>query len=119
KSCRAWPSGEFRTWSESGGKGGVFIGGGQGFATDSAFEADPVQFGDDRRDGLEQVADKRHIGNLHQRRLSIGIDGEDGLRPLDTRQMLQRPRNAYANVEVGCHDLAGLADLQLVRGEAS
>ncbi len=44
----------------------------------------------------------------------VFVDGDDGLRVLHARQVLDRTRDADGDVEVGRDDLTGLADLIVV-----
>src|SRR5215469_4483608 len=64
---------------------------------------------------LEQVADQPVIGDLEDRRLLVLVDGDDHLRILHTRQMLDRAGDADGDVKLRRNDLAGLADLIVIR----
>src|SRR4051812_15504563 len=66
----------------------------------------------------EKVADKAVIRNLENRRFLVLVDGDDDLGILHAGEMLDRSRDAHRDVEVRRHDLAGLADLPIVRGIA-
>src|SRR4051794_22930469 len=63
---------------------------------------------------LEQVADQAVVGDLEDRRLLVLVDRDDDLRVLHPGQVLDGARDADRDVEVGGHDLAGLADLPVV-----
>ena len=67
------------------------------------------------RNDLEQVADQADIGDLEDRRLAVLVDRDDGARVLDAGEMLDRARDADRHVQLRRDDLAGLADLQLIR----
>src|SRR5205085_2992744 len=66
------------------------------------------------RDDFEQVADEAHVGDLEDGRFLILVDGDDGLRILHSRQVLDRAGNADSDIDFGGDDLAGLADLVIV-----
>src|SRR5262245_35422862 len=65
----------------------------------------------ERRHRLEEVRDQADIGDLEDRRLLVLVDGHDDLRVLHSGQMLDRAGDADGDIELGRHDLAGLADL--------
>src|SRR5690606_20877614 len=67
---------------------------------------------------LEQICDQAIVGDLEDRRLAILVDRDDHLGILHTCKVLNGPGNPYGDVELGRHDLAGLAHLQIVRREA-
>mmetsp|Transcript_57270 Transcript_57270/g.149211 ORF Transcript_57270/g.149211 Transcript_57270/m.149211 type:complete len:290 (-) Transcript_57270:243-1112(-) len=67
---------------------------------------------------LEEVPDKAIVSNLEDWRIWVLVDRNNGLRVLHARQMLNGAADAHGHIELGRHDLAGLADLQLVRHEA-
>src|SRR4029079_19034803 len=67
---------------------------------------------------LEEIGDEAVIGDLEDRRFLILVDGDDDLRVLHAGQVLDGARNADRNIEIGSDDLAGLADLIVVRHEA-
>jgi hypothetical protein len=73
-----------------------------------------VEFGHDG----EEIADEAVIGDLEDRRLLVLVDGDDDLRILHAGEMLDRAGDADRDVEVGRHDLAGLADLPVIGGIA-
>src|SRR5580698_10150102 len=64
---------------------------------------------------LEQVADDTIVGHLEDRRFFVLVDRHDGLAVLHAGEMLDRAGDADGNIKVGRHDLAGLADLVVVR----
>src|SRR6185437_5396394 len=70
------------------------------------------------RDRLEQVCDQSVIGDLEDRCFFVLVDGGDDLGVLHAGQMLNGAGDADRDVEIGSHDLAGLADLIVVRHEA-
>src|SRR6185436_972103 len=70
------------------------------------------------RDRLEQVGHQSVIRHLEDRRVLVFVDGDDDLAVLHAGQMLNRARDADRDVEFRRHDLAGLADLVVVRHEA-
>src|SRR3954462_1838773 len=74
-----------------------------------------AELGLEFRHHLEQVADQAVIGHLEDRRLLVLVDGDDDLAVLHAGQVLDGARDADGDVEVGCDDLAGLADLVVVR----
>src|SRR5688500_11266276 len=74
-------------------------------------------FGQLRHD-LEQVADQADVRDLEDRRLFVLVDGDDHLRILHTCEVLDRAGNADRNIDFGCDNLAGLADLVIVGGIA-
>src|SRR5215470_17237372 len=69
----------------------------------------------DLRNDLEQVADETVIRDFKNRRLAVLIDGDDGARVLDAGEVLDRPGDSHRDVQLRCNDLAGLADLHLIR----
>ena len=71
------------------------------------------------RQHREQIADQAVIGDLENRRLLILVDGDDDLAVLHAGQMLDRARNADRDVKIRRDDLAGLADLLVVRRVAA
>src|SRR5690606_25013690 len=70
------------------------------------------------RHDLEQVADQAVVGHLEDRRVRILVDRHDHLRILHARQVLDRARHAHRDVQLRGDDLAGLADLVVVRAVA-
>ena len=73
------------------------------------------QLGADGRDDLVQVADHGVVGAGEDRRLRVGVDGEDLLRALRARDVLRRAADPAGDVEVGGDLRARLADLVGVR----
>ena len=63
---------------------------------------------------LEQVADQAVVGDLEDRRLLVLVDRDDHLAVLHPGQVLDGAGDADRDVELGRHDLAGLADLPVV-----
>ena len=74
-----------------------------------AFPA-PLEFRQDR----EEVAHEAVVGHLEDRRLLVLVDRDDDLRVLHAGEVLDGARDADRDVEVGRHDLAGLAHLPVV-----
>ena len=70
-----------------------------------------------RQDG-EKITDEAVVGNLEDRGFLVLVDGDDDLRVLHAGQMLDGAGDADRDVELRCDDLAGLADLPVVRGIA-
>src|SRR5258708_17435334 len=66
------------------------------------------------RHDLEQISHDAVVGHLEDRRFLVLVDRHDGLAVLHAGEMLDRAGDANGNVEVGRHDLAGLADLVVV-----
>src|SRR5438132_12376400 len=64
---------------------------------------------------LEEIADEAVIGDLEDRRLLVLVDGDDDLRVLHPGEVLDGTRDADRDIELGGDDLAGLADLIVVR----
>ena len=78
----------------------------------------PTDFVRQGRDDLEQVADHEQVGEFADRGIRIAVDGDDVLGRLHADTMLDRPADAGTDVERRLDDLAGLADLELVRDPA-
>ncbi|EGE60965.1 hypothetical protein RHECNPAF_13300157 [Rhizobium etli CNPAF512] len=70
------------------------------------------------RQGVEQIGDEAVVGDLEDRRLLVLVDGDDHLRILHAGQMLDGTGDTAGDIEIGCHHLAGLADLPIVGGIA-
>ncbi|KAF1854083.1 hypothetical protein Lal_00005300 [Lupinus albus] len=68
--------------------------------------------------GPLRVGDEAVVGDLEDRRLLVLVDGDDDLAVLHAGQMLDGARDADGDIEVRRDDLAGLADLIVVRDEA-
>ena len=66
-------------------------------------------------DKAAQITDQAEISHFENRRFGILVDGDDGTGVLDAGQVLDGPGNAGGDVELGRNDLAGLADLPVVR----
>src|SRR4030095_16184485 len=64
---------------------------------------------------LEEVGDDPEVGDLEDRRLRIFVHGHDDLRGAHPGQVLDRARDAEAQVELRRDGAAGLADLEPVR----
>jgi len=60
---------------------------------------------------LEQVGDETVVGYLEDRRFAVVINSDDDLAFLHTGKMLDCAGDTDRDVQVGCDDLAGLADL--------
>lgn len=69
------------------------------------------------RYGVEQVGDQAVVGDLEDRRLFVLVDRDDHLRVLHARQVLDGTGDAHRDVQLRGDDLAGLADLHVVRHE--
>ena len=67
------------------------------------------------RQYIEEVCNQAVIGDLEDRCFLVLVDGDDDLGILHTGKVLDGTGNAAGNVEIGCNDLAGLADLPVVR----
>src|SRR5690242_11990004 len=67
---------------------------------------------------LEEVADDAVVGDLEDRGLRVLVDGADHLRGAHAGQVLDRARDAEAEVELRRDGAAGLADLEAVRAPA-
>src|SRR5947209_14776942 len=53
------------------------------------------------RDDLEQVADEAEVGDLKDRGFLVLVDGDDQLRILHARDVLDRARNADRDIDFG------------------
>src|SRR5256885_4973954 len=49
-------------------------------------------------DDLEQIPHQADVGDFENRRLTVLVDGDDGARVLDARQVLDRTRDADRDV---------------------
>src|SRR2546425_1480659 len=78
----------------------------------------PLQGLDQQGYRFEQVRLEAVVGNAEDRRLGVLVDRDDHLRILHARQVLDRAADAGGDVQLGRDDLAGLADLPVVRGVA-
>ena len=74
-----------------------------------------AEFVGELRQRLEEIGDQAVIGDLEDRRLLVLVDGDDDLGILHAGEMLDGAGDADRDVEVGRDDLAGLADLPVVR----
>src|SRR5690606_6139462 len=70
-----------------------------------------VQFRQDR----EEIAHQPDVRHLEDRRVGVLVDRNDRAGVLDAGEVLDRAADADGDVQFGGDDLAGLADLQLVR----
>src|SRR5690606_26109002 len=70
------------------------------------------------RQQREQVAHQADVGDLVDRRVRILVERHERAGVLDAGQVLDRAGDAHRQVQLGGDDLAGLADLQLVRDVA-
>src|ERR671924_499417 len=77
-----------------------------------------LEFFDDGRNHLEEVAHDAVVGDLEDRRFLVLVDRDDDAAVVHAREVLNRARDADGYIEIGRHDLAGLADLPVVRHEA-
>src|SRR3954470_12595067 len=66
-------------------------------------------------DRAEQVLDQAVVGDAENRRLFVLVDRDDDRRVLHAREVLDRAADADRDVELRRDDLAGLADLPVVR----
>src|SRR5688572_5014533 len=73
------------------------------------------ELGFELRQQLEEVADESIVGDLEDRRFRVLVDRDDDLAVLHAGQMLDGTRDADGDVKLRCHDLAGLANLEVVR----
>src|SRR5438128_7984223 len=70
------------------------------------------------RHDLEEVGDDPEVGDLEDRRLRVLVHGDDDFRGPHPRQVLNRARDAEAEIELRRDGPAGLADLEPVRPPA-
>src|SRR5690606_35611055 len=71
------------------------------------------------RENREQVSDHTEVDELEDRRLFVLVDGDDGLRRLHARTVLDGTGDAARDIQLRGYLLAGLADLARVRVPAS
>src|SRR5258708_718294 len=64
---------------------------------------------------LIQIRDQTIIGDLENRRVLVLVDRDDHLGILHAGEMLDRAGDADSDIKFRCHNLAGLADLPVVR----
>ena len=62
--------------------------------------APPPQLRRHRRHHLVQIPDHRVVGDRHDRRLGVGVDGQDPLRALGARDVLGRPGHTACDVDL-------------------
>src|SRR5690606_1331149 len=65
--------------------------------------------------GSEQVGDEAVVGHAEDGRFLVLVDRDDQLAVLHAGEVLDSAGNSDGDVEFGRHDLAGLADLPVVR----
>src|SRR5271165_1707115 len=65
---------------------------------------------------LVEIGNETVVGNLKNRCVFVLVDGHDDLRVLHAGKMLNGAGYSHRNVELGRHNLAGLAYLPVVRG---
>ena len=70
-------------------------------------------FLDQRRNYFEQVADNAVIRHFKNRRVSVLINGDDGLCAFHADQVLDRAGDSHRQIHLWGHGLAGTADLAL------
>src|SRR2546426_5065489 len=70
------------------------------------------------RHDLEEVGDDPEVGDLEDRCLRVLVHGDDDFRGPHPRQVLDRARDAEAQIELRRDGPAGLADLEPVRPPA-
>src|SRR4029079_13215964 len=64
---------------------------------------------------LEEIGYSAVVGDVEDRRLGIGVDGDDGAARLHAREVLHGARDAEGATDLRLHSLAGLARLSRVR----
>src|SRR4051794_32797397 len=77
-----------------------------------------VQFRDDGRDDLEQIANDAIIRDLEDRRLAVLVDRDDRPRALHADEMLDCAGDPERDVELRRNRLAGTANLAIHREPA-
>ena len=77
-----------------------------------------TQFSHQLRHHLKQIIHDPITGNRENRRFGVFVNSDDHLAVSHPRQMLNRAGNADGDVQIGGDNLAGLADLIIVRHEA-
>ena len=80
--------------------------------------ADFGQFDREFRQRRVEIGNEPVVGDLEDRRFLVLVDRDDDLAILHPGEMLDRARDTNGNIEIRRHDLAGLADLPIVRREA-
>src|SRR6476619_4190962 len=75
----------------------------------------PSELGDQLGNGSEQVLDQAVVGDAEDRRLLVLVDRNDDLRVFHAGKMLDRAADADRDIQLRRDDLAGLADLPVVR----
>src|SRR5438093_5075768 len=70
------------------------------------------------RHDLEEIGDDSEVGDLEDRRLRVLVHGDDDFRGPHPCQVLDRARDAEAEIELRRDGPAGLADLESVRPPA-
>ena len=79
-------------------------------AADQPFEMPlAVELFGELRQNLEEVRHEAEVGDLEDRRLLVLVDGADHAAVLHPGEVLDRAGNADRDIEVGRHNLAGLA----------
>src|SRR5262245_38617659 len=76
--------------------------------------AELAEFRRQFRQRLVKIGNESIVGDLEDRRLFVLVDGHDDFRILHPGEMLDRAGNPGSDVELGRHNLAGLADLPVV-----
>src|ERR1700679_1341041 len=84
------------------------------FSHNLTLAPDLRELGDELGQRRVEISDEAVIGDLEDRRLLVLVDRDNDLRILHPRQMLDRSGDADRDIELGRHDLAGLADLPIV-----
>ena len=85
------------------------------FLDGEALLAELAEFGFEFRHRLEEIGDEAVIGDLEDRRFLVLVDRDDRLRIFHAGEVLDRAGNADRDIDFGRNDLAGLADLIVVR----
>ena len=69
------------------------------------------------RDGVKEVGLQPIVGDLEEGRLGVLVDDGDHLGVLHAGHVLDGARDTDGDVQLGGDDLAGLADLDVVRAD--
>src|SRR5207244_4108395 len=67
---------------------------------------------------VEQIGDRPEVRDLEDRGLGVGVDGDDRSARLHAGEVLNRPRDAEGEVDLGLDGLPGLSDLTRIRHPA-
>ena len=69
---------------------------------------------DQLRNNLQPVAHETHVSDIENRRVGVGIYGNDLFGALDGNQVLDRTGNTYPDIEVGGDCFSSLSDLSFI-----